>query len=104
LEGFDTNWDVKENEAEAVCFGTAIIDNNTQKYKEGDGKKGAGSRMYRQSPKGQFSCSYYMSPRGGSVNGQLYIGTGDDRYSINLSAGIDYKLTFMTLGWDLLWL
>ncbi len=100
LEGFDTNWDVKENEAEAVCFGTAIIDNNTQKYKEGDGKKGAGSRMYRQSPKGQFSCSYYMSPRGGSVNGQLYIGTGDDRYSINLTAGIDYKLTFMTLGWD----
>lgn len=100
LEGFDTNWDVKENEAEAVCFGTAIIDNNTQNYKEGDGKKGAGSRMYRQSPKGQFSCSYYMSPRGGSVNGQLYIGTGDDRYSINLTAGIDYKLTFMTLGWD----
>lgn len=100
LEGFETNWDVKENEAEAVCFGTAIIDSNTKNYKEGDGKKGAGSRMYRQSPKGQFSCSYYLSPRGTSVNGQLYIGTGDDRYSINLSAGIDYKLTFMALGWD----
>ena len=98
---FETNWNDPENVTESVCYGTAVIDANTLYYKEGDGsKKSNCSRMYRQSDEGQVNCTYYLSPRGGSVDGQLYIGVGDDKYSINLNAGITYRMSFFILGWD----
>ncbi len=98
---YETDWNNAENKTESNCLGTAVIDDANKTYKLGDGQtKGGGSRMYRQSDAGQFNCSYYLSPRGNNVDGQLYIGVGDDKYSINLNAGITYKISFFTLGWD----
>lgn len=98
---FETDWNNAENKTESNCLGTAVIDDANKTYKEGDGQtKGGGSRMYRQSDAGQCNCTYYLSPRGNNVDGQLYIGVGDDKYSINLNAGITYQISFYILGWD----
>ncbi len=97
---FETNWNVEENETECVPLGTARIDHDNKTYKEGDGKKAIGSRMYRQSDAGQCNCTFYLAPRGDDTDAQFYIGVGDDKYSINLNAGITYQISFYILGWD----
>lgn len=97
---FETNWNVPENETECVPLGTARIDHDNKTYKEGDGKKASASRMYRQSDAGQCNCTFYLAPRGNDIDAQFYIGVGDDKYSINLNAGITYQISFYILGWD----
>lgn len=97
---FETNWNVPENETECVPLGTARIDHDNKTYKEGDGKKASASRMYRQSDAGQANCTFYLAPRGDDTDAQFYIGVGDDKYSINLNAGITYQISFYILGWD----
>lgn len=97
---FETNWNAEENETECVPLGTARIDHDNKTYKEGDGKKASASRMYRQSDAGQCNCTFYLAPRGNDIDAQFYIGVGDDKYSINLEAGVKYQISFYILGWD----
>lgn len=106
---YQTDWDSEENNGtEPIPLGCAVVDdaNKGSDAKNpvatiGDGKtKGKGSRLYTYPESGQFNRGFYVCPRSTNIDGQMFVGVGDNPdYFIRLEAG-EYQVSFYAVGWD----
>ena len=97
-KAFETTWST--NGQDEVPVGTAIKEDTHKEYTLGTGGKlsSNGMRLYvYNNPESQFARGFYISPRGSSNGGHLWVGVGNQ--NIRLDAG-QYELNFYILGWD----